>query len=298
MTHIGPITPRRRAYLHYAANQPHQLAAMTALSLGLRAHGIWATIGTDWDAAGFAHAADFVVSWGHTPPPEGFRRLPWLALEAGHFTDPPSPDADYTERRLRFVSAGWNGLGSVADLLPHTPGPTRFWSFGIDVKPWREAGDTLLVLGQHPNDANAPGAEVVQGMRARAREYAAAKGLKMVWRPHPLIQTSAHSLAQQLETARMAYTWASTAAVESVLAGVPTVCISPDAIAAPVSTRELDARPFVGERLPWLYTLAHRNWTLDELETGAMWAHLMDGCRPRHEPEQTGHNSEARQDAG
>lgn len=258
-----------RAYLVYNPAHDHQLTAITALARGLVEHGDEVHIATDW--AGVSDADEILVSWGDRAP---MTDRPRLMLEAGYIN---GEGPEYVDRRLRFVSTSWNGLHGYGDDGPNRPSD-RWLALGVELKPWALSGDYILILEQAVGDAAAPPAGTMDGV-IKALET---KGRPLRRRPHPLT-APARPLAVDLEGAKWAVTWSSTAAVEAVIAGVPTVALDPGAIAWPVcshwigpSWRAKGDRFYLGPREQWAYNLAYRQWTHAELASGQAWEHIRE----------------------
>ena len=257
-----------RAYLYAVPGKEHQLQIMTALAAGLKKHYFAVTLATDW--AGVA-GHDFIASYGDRAPAELHAR-PRLVLEAGHLT---GTSGQYIADRLRYISAAWNGLHGRSDPLQHPVSADRWQRFGIELAPWRDLGEYVLLLEQVTGDATAPDWADWQ----RICRAVIARGYTSYCRPHPLSSARAAPLAEDLARAWLAVTWSSTAAVEAVIAGVPTITFDAGSIAWPVTSHSFMTPTYTGDRLEWLYNLAYRNWTLSELEDGSAWWHLRHGLQ-------------------
>lgn len=262
-----------KALLLYDPRKAHQKTAMQAFAEGLRCHGHLAHLVTH-DNLRDRH--DFIVTWGDKGP----REIPRLCLEAGYIND---TTGDYVADRLRFISVGWNGLHNHADAIYERPA-TRWRELGLALAPWKTSGRYVLVLEQYPTDSGAPRAEDWQGVKTALRRL---YGDQVRVRPHPLASGNTGPLAAALEGAWLAVTWASTAAVEAVIAGVPTITLDPGAIAWPVAGHSLYEPVYTGPREQWAYNLAYRQFRLSELSDGTAWEYIGDATR------QTGQNRTA-----
>lgn len=234
---------------------------MEALAAGMAAYG---DVGEC--SAGYA-PADFVAVWGRRPRPPEYRHR--LYLEAGYIN---GTGPDYVRNRLRFISAEWDGLGNGAASVGLCP-PDRWEALGLELSPWRRTlrlRPRLLVLEQNPGDTTA---------NPEALDAAISGRYEVRRRPHPTVG-GCRPLAEDLAWADCAITWCSTAAVEAVIAGVPTVTLSPEAVARPVCAASLSdlARVPGIDRLPWAHSLAYRQWTFEELASGEAWRRLR--CYP------------------
>ena len=111
------------------------------------------------------------------------------------------------------------------------------------------------------------------------------RGVTVWFRPHPKIEDIADygvdprfiklgSLGDTLRIARAFVTWNSTSAVDSVVAGVPTVAMDRGSMAYPVAAHDLDHLDYSPTRHRWLAGLGYSQWTLDEMRAGLPWRHL------------------------
>lgn len=257
-----------RAFLHYEQRAMHQLDAMIALSAGLARHGIHVDISPGTSSA--IHA-DFIVWWGDKVP-DYLSDQPRLILEAGYIN---GQSGDYVTDRLRFVSAGWNGLHGRADPGPLDCPPDRWLALGIELQPWKTKGNYILICDQHPGDSVSPGNP--RWWQAALDETDADTRRAAIYRPHPLLADNMGPLAESLRDASACVTWSSTAAVEAVLLGVPTVALDRGSAAWPVTSHSLAEPAYVGERDQWGYNLAYRQWTHAEFKNGSAWDHIGQG---------------------
>jgi hypothetical protein len=86
-------------------------------------------------------------------------------------------------------------------------------------------------------------------------------------------------LAEDLTGAAQVVTYNSTAGVETVLAGVPTVATDQGAMAWPMCTHLVDAKPLRPDRTEWMHKLAWTGFRPREIESGFMWAHLKEALK-------------------
>lgn len=276
--------------MYAAAGKPHQSRAMDALSSYLAGQNYQVNRTSDISRAielcqvGLVPDC-FLVTWGD--PLSAISAVPRLCLEAGYIN---GDTGRYHDDRLRFISAGWNGLhGDSIDYIGKAS-PARWRALGIKPAKWRTEGKYVLVLGQHPNDALAPTERAQQQMVRQVRQNQG----ETRYRPHPLVDAHQPSLAEHLSEARRVISWASTAAVEAVLAGVPTVTLWSSAIARPVTAHSVEADDYTGYRSEWAYNLACRQFTLTELADGTAWEKLQLGLRMAFDDVQTRQNHHAR----
>jgi len=257
----GPV----RAAIHVNSHE-HQRQHGAAMKAGLERHGI--TVDSDGPP-------DFVVTWGWKNPALAAAYPHVLVMERGHVGD-----------RMRAASCGWDGLGYRGRYPAAQDGGARWaWRYAQLMQPWRMGGgDYALLIGQVEDDAAV--ASLPEGFHAWASAAAAALialGHKVVYRPHPFgdrhfspdgTVPSRGTLAADLAGADRCVTWNSTAGVESVLAGVPTIVMDAGGMAYPVAARALSEAPVRPDRAAWCRDLAWTQWTLDEIARGDAWSAL------------------------
>lgn len=246
-----------KAVVH-ANDAPHQLEHAMIMLGGLTRHGIEARLG-DYDTP---EPCDFAVCWGARQERLFAAGRPLLIMERGHVGD-----------RVAYTSVGWGGLGRRG-RYPKAPDGGARWRarFGQLMQPWRYEPGYALVIGQVPGDAALRGLDV----EAWARDTLArldALGWDAGYRPHPLVTPSRTTLADQLAGSGLCVTYNSTAGVEAVLAGVPTVTLDEGAMAWPVTSHAL-AHQRWPDREAWAHDLAWTQWTREEIARGDAWAAL------------------------
>ena len=249
----------------------HQRDAMRALASGMRRCGIETRIKP---APAYPHFDDdFLVTWGDKIETQA-SGVPRLILEAGYIN---GSGGSYNENRQRFISTSWNHRHGLSDWAwPNGVNGERWDALGIKLQPWKQDGEYVLLLEQTEGDTAAP--DVEQFRRQIAQECTRRKWRWAV-RRHPCHYPNQRTLAEDLAGARLAITWCSTAAVEAVIAGVPTYALGPGSIAAPVTMRSLSDAPYMGDRTTWANRLAYRQWALAELADGSAWPHIQSGLQ-------------------
>ena len=248
-----------RALLYFNQDKAHQVEAMDAFGDGLKAHGV--TVSTLQEDP---TKADFIVTWGDRRPPGC--TLPPLMLENGYIN---GDTGSYEVRRRAHISTSWGALHGLADAAPDRPAD-RWEKLSLELAPWRVRPGMVLVCKQLMNDKTAPSASQWRDvMRDVVHTFAS-----VAVRPHPRDLPSQAPLTAALAGASVCVTWSSTAAIEAVLAGVPTITYHRGSIAWPVSSHDCGARRFLGERSQWAYNLAYRQWTHDEIRSGECWQHI------------------------
>jgi hypothetical protein len=257
--------------LIYSGGAAHQEQHAQAMRAGLARHGIRARI----ERPGNALTADFAVCWGWRIG-QRLRELgrPVLVMERGYLGD-----------RFAWTSLGWNGLNGHATFRAPDDGGARFRAHhAAQLQAWRgAAGQFVLLLGQVPGDASLRGLDLSAWYADQAQRARAATGLPVRFRKHPVAAARGYvqrvpgadaiggELQHALGSAAWAVTFNSNAAVDAVLAGVPTVATDAGSMAWPVTQRAIgDASE--PDRAAWLSRLAWCQWTAAEIASGEAWA--------------------------
>jgi hypothetical protein len=254
-----------------------------------REHAAWARRGFERHGVQVAYSgwnvpadADLVVIWGwkqrRVIDAAQKRRKPILVMERGHL--PP---------RMEFTSCGLNGLGNRAAYAKVEDGGARWRKhFGHLIQPWQNCQGYAVVCGQVRGDASLWNCDFHKWAQG-AVDTLIARGLDVVYRPHPLsvrlqndlwcpkgarFSRAQSPLVEELAGASLVVTYNSTSGVETVLAGVPTVTFDAGAMAWPVTTHSLEDAPIRPDRTAWAHDLAWSSWQSDEIADGTAWDHL------------------------
>ena len=158
-----------------------------------------------------------------------------------------------------------NGL--QADMFQRGPTDSgRFRALGLGVKPWGKTGRNIVVcpmtgfIGEHL------GIDPRKWCESVVRELS-------LYTDRPIIvkQKGQGDLSETLTDAWCLVTHSSNAAIDAIISGVPAIVLG-DSAAEPVSwTFEDIEKPDWPERSSWLYGLAWRQFTLDEMRSGFCW---------------------------
>ena len=152
----------------------------------------------------------------------------------------------------------------------------RFRALGIEIAPWRVAGDHVVICPQSEHFMRA-----IVGFKGDWLRETVAALSEITERPLRIRHwnrdktKAAAGLGADLEGAYALVTWSSAAAVTALLAGVP-VIVGGDCAAAPVAGRTV----FKLEKLPrkpreeWCGVLADNQWTIAEMADGTAWRAL------------------------
>lgn len=255
---------------------PHQQELASSFLLGLRKHGIDAGV----YPPGQAPRTDVVVCWGWAVRKSLGERKDqrFLIAEAGYFDNP--------EPRLRWVSLGWDGLNGRADFRNENSPVDRWQKIGVPMRRWRQTGDSIVLIGQTPGDQALAAINLEVWLKSTIEAIkAACPGQPILYKPHPRLggehglkgisETIGGTIQEAAENAFGFVTFNSTSAVESVLAGIPTVAMDQGSMAWAVTSHEIGewVRP---ARKQWCYDLAYSQWSHTEIQSGSAWAHLWD----------------------
>ncbi len=147
-------------------------------------------------------------------------------------------------------------------------GTSNRWPiFGVDVRPWRRHGDAILVLAQR--GIGEPGVASPQGwledVTSRLRKHT---DRPITIRQHPGKDRTDPYAA--LEGCWAAVTWASGAAIKSIVAGTPVFYEMEKWIGGPAAKLGIHdiEHPFVGDRSEMLHRLSWAQWSADEIASG------------------------------
>lgn len=152
----------------------------------------------------------------------------------------------------------------------------RWRGFGIELKDWRIAGWEIVVLPQrgmgNPDIAMPP----TWPQRIEAELRGSTKR-KVRIRAHPGVGAYAVDPVPDLQKAWAAVTWASSAGIKAIAAGIPVFCCQPKWIGALASCHGVAdlEHPFLGDRLPMFERLAWAQWRKSEIMSGEAMAHLL-----------------------
>ncbi len=225
--------------------------------------------------------ANLLIQWGFKPTKAMrsaiFNKIPFVIVDMGYFDWSDDPQANRSNRYSISIN-GLHGtsmqLDGVYDLPPR-PHPK--------VMPWRteRKGKEVLVLGQMPGDAALRGADIEAWMNRAATEAADVFKMKTIKRPHPRMlnpwEPTLPPLEDTFKDTHVYVTYSSTAAVQTVLAGVPTIAMHPCSPAYRMSAHRMSRQIFPG-REAWAHDLSHREYALlDDKDCDAACDYIIRG---------------------
>lgn len=171
----------------------------------------------------------------------------------------------------------------------------RAGQLDLDLKPMRGEGESVLFAGASEKyhicrglpDATEFAKQVCHDVQVRSNKL-------VIYRPKPSWSTAVpvpgtffsrppRTLQQEMKDASVLVTYASNAAAEGIVDGVPAIVLG-DGVAKPVAGTSLDA---LGEvalldddlRWRWLSKIAYCQWTVQEFRSGEAWEFLSDVAR-------------------
>lgn len=185
-------------------------------------------------------------------------------------------DRDY----YRLGVNGWSPERYVSAGLPNT----RLQALGLQVKPWNDSGTQIIVAGSTAKACRDHGMGYMDWETRVCRELQA-RGLQVVYRPKPNdkmakpisgIPYDTRPISEALRDAKAWVTHHSNSAIDALLAGVPVHCETGAAAAFSVPLDQIVEPPRMDGREQFLADVAWLQWSLDEMRSGACWAHLKE----------------------
>jgi hypothetical protein len=185
---------------------------------------------------------------------------------------------------------GLNGINRDAYFGPGGMDDLRSRKLGLELKPWRQDGECILICGQHDKSLQWQGMPsmskwVMDTIEALQMHY----NYPIIFRPHPRcrlpdIERQYKNVYRQepkqisgtyddfdMNFANVKYTvsWSSNPGIHSIINGVPAF-VSPYSLAFDVACPHLLMvdNPHLPDRQQWLNNYAHTEWTVEEISQG------------------------------
>ncbi len=193
-------------------------------------------------------------------------------------------------RRGTTWKVGLNGINRDAYFGSGVYTSGRENTLSVELKPWRENGEFILLCGQHDKSLqwkNMPSMSnwIIQTIDC-IRQYT---DRPIIFRPHPRCslphierglknvyrQDPVH-IAGSYDNFDLAFTriwvtvnWSSNPGPQSIIAGIPAV-VGPNSLAWDVATQDIAEIeiPRTPDRTEWLSNYVHTEWTIDEIQQG------------------------------
>lgn len=170
------------------------------------------------------------------------------------------------------LSEGWhNGRGRWP-----AGGPERFEALHVELKPWREQGEYILVA---PNRSFGVGEAVMHPDWAErtAARLKRQTSLPIRVRPHPGNDQPKRLLEEDLKGARAVVIWSSSCGVHALADGIPVVCEAPYWVMKEAASNRLDdvMAGRLPERRAAFERMAHAQYTCEEIASGEPFVRLL-----------------------
>jgi len=179
-----------------------------------------------------------------------------------------------------YLGKHWRGQEWFSLALGHhagagdwqNGGPARWDSWQVDLAPWRVGGTETLIFGQR--GIGEKGIAAPSGWAERVQRSIGGR-----IRPHPGKEPPRVALTDDLEKVQQVVTWNSSAALTALLEGVPVWYGFPQWVGAGAG-RPLSEWPGLpkrvdADRLGMFRRLAWTIWTIEEIENGKAFSHLL-----------------------
>lgn len=191
----------------------------------------------------------------------------------------------YMQRKKGYFTMGLGGFNGTELLRKKGASPDRFEKLGVAIKPWRAAGDHILVCGQRGYGYNAQAMQNDWPEKA-LWELRKHTDRKILYRPHPArvrlpktlpsnteVVSNEGPLAAQMLGAHAVVVWTSNAATEALLKGFPVVYDGNAIACAELAVKGLENIEQVRtpDREQRFWDLAWQQWRKDEIEFGIPW---------------------------
>ncbi len=202
-------------------------------------------------------------------------KIPYVILDLGYF------DGLRYERFSVSIN-GLHGLGMPVDVSRRASRPHPV------LEDWRDGGEFVQIIGQLAGDSQLRGENTEVWMHHAALKATATFGKPARKRPHPKMinpwEPPLPRLSSTYDDTYVMVTYNSTLAVQSVIAGVPTVAMhlgSPARDVCPARMRRVCSP----DREAWLHTLSHREYSMtDPKDMDAAVAYITGAYdKARHE---------------
>ncbi len=263
------MTPRAVVQIR---DQPHY--RRQAFIDGLQRAGYDVAL-TGW-AVDSPQPGDVLVSWNrYTGAPDQWEKEGGTVLVAENgYIGQDDAGVQYYALALH----GHNGSGTWPD-----GGPERFDALGIEVKPWRERGEHIVIRAQRGIGSSAM-ASPPQWHVVASRDLMRLSARRQVMQEHPgKPACDAGVAARIIESLRGAHAmciWSSAAGVRALVEGVPVLYAAPHWICEGAAVRGVGnvEKPVMDDvaRLAALRRMAWAQWTIAEIATGEPFVRLRE----------------------
>ena len=201
----------------------------------------------------------------------------------------------------KFLRFSYDGVfPSTGEYCNDNPDPAR-WDLiqkrlGIELKPWKNNGDCVLICCQRDGGWSMNGKPLMPWLVTTVQRIRKHSDRKIVVRFHPgdknvlnhkrmlaryrldnVSISHSENILEDFSKAHCVVNYNSSPAIAAAIEGIPTIVLDPSqSQAAEVSHHDLskveNLQEFDRER--WIQKMAQMHWTLDELKDGTAWKHL------------------------
>lgn len=201
-------------------------------------------------------------------------------------------------KRNETWKIGINGINREADFANQNVDGERWKKFNIELQPWKQTGDKIIICGQHSNSHqwrnNPPMSTWFDQQITQIRKHT---DKPIVIRPHPRngvsLNTSKYKnvkivtpqrdrrtyddtdLSERLKSAWAVVSHSSNPAMTAVFSGIP-VYVSEASLSYDVGNVSYENinHPNMPDRQQWANKLAYTEWWTDEIKQGLPWARI------------------------
>ena len=185
-------------------------------------------------------------------------------------------------------------MRGLADFKSNNSKPDRFNKLGLKIKPWRNKGDHILIVGQNMFDASLFGIDFEWWVKNTIQHLRRYTDRPIVFRDHPenkdemrnLLDTykwcnvsysNSGTINDDLKNAHCTISYTSGSSIDSILAGIPVIPCNECNFVWPISSHSLEdvENPKCNNREQLLYDLAYTQWSVEEIRQGKPWKHLI-----------------------
>ena len=201
---------------------------------------------------------------------------------------------------------GINGINRDADFANQTFDNTRWPLFKIDMQPWKQSGNVIVICGQHNNSQQWQGLpKMHKWLQQQVREIRKYTDKPILVRPHP--RDPINISIDEFKNIKIAQpkrdwstyddtdfkkvlksTWAvvnhsSNPAMEAVFSGIP-VFVSQSSLCFEVGNHGYADinKPAMPNRQAWANRLAYTEWFLDEIREGKPWSRIREKLKEKY----------------
>ena len=198
-------------------------------------------------------------------------------------------------KRNTTWKVGLNGINRKANFGTTDNNDSRAKQFNINLKPWRQNGEHILICLQHDKSEQWKDQPALdQYVRNTVTEIRKYTDRKIIVRPHPrcpllnlpVLDNVSYEVPKQITNTyddfdlSFANAWAvvshsSNPGIHAVLNGIPAY-VSEQSIAYDVANKDFSTinEPLMPERQQWLNNYANTEWTVDEIAQGLPFSRL------------------------